>query len=299
MRKARLILLLLAVWLVLGGTAAAEGDVFTLSLDSLAADRLSDPTYQAEYLSSASQYLQVTCTLPQEAEVTLAITSQSTGAMVYQRNYGVCGGAFASDFIYLEGAGAQGAYTVTLQQGDMVVQAPYQHQLMYLTNNRAASAGISLKSLGNGLTDSWVTATLLDLEALNSGALTVPLCASNQYDIGTVTISRNGDSLSVSCALTDPNAIGITSQKLYLISNISLLTSLNDGALSGWAYSVGQDISLASNFAGVRYVLMYMPMRVDYDPNGLPAFWVDPAFMATQQQWLGGLLEQSANSAVG
>lgn len=290
---------ILSALLAFCGVAAAEGDVFTLALDDLAVDRLSDPDYQAKYLSSASQYLQVTCAVPQEAEITVSITSQTTGTMVYQRNYGVCSGGFASDYIYLEGSGAQGAYTVTVQRGSEVIQIPYQHQLMYLTGNRAASAGIAMRSLGSGLSDSWVTGTLLDLDALTNSSMTVPLCASNQYQIGTVTISRSGDLLTVSSALTDSNAVEITSQRLYLISNVSLLTSLSENALSGWAYGLNQDISIAVNFTGVRYVLLYMPMKVDYDPNGLPAYTADPSFMATQQQWLNGLWEQSANSAVG
>ena len=68
---------------------------------------------QGGSVTSDKGYLSVSCPLDTDSRVTMTIRDE-WGSTVYQRDYGVCSGMFASEEVYLPQIGAQTTYRVTL-----------------------------------------------------------------------------------------------------------------------------------------------------------------------------------------
>ncbi|MBQ8536307.1 MAG: hypothetical protein IJ461_02745 [Clostridia bacterium] len=287
------------LWLIAFGGCAAAEEVFVIPANEVQFSRLEDGDYLNSALTAATQYIQITCDLgDQNQEVTLSVHRQTDGKVVHQKNYGVRSGKFRSDEIYLKYSGSETVkYTITLQAGAQQWQFPFYRKLMALSHNTACSYGVRIREAAPGVTKSWPMATVVDLRG---GSHSVPLCASNQYIIGTVNISVSADSLSVQVTPRENIDLTIHNQRVYAITDPGTLTSLDGSALGGQvSFKPGQKISISKDLGGSQYVILYLAMEVSYDPNGLESFSYDPGSVSDQLSMWRQLQQQSGVEAVG
>lgn len=279
---AGLVLLLVAIAVI---PAALAEDAFVIQVDKLDMNRLNDSEYIRENLSAATQYIRVDCALEGSAQVRLQVIRQDTGSVVMDKNYGEVSGTFHSGDIYLKFSGSSTIpYTITLTAGDKTYVFPFNRRLVTLKNNTACTFGVRIKSLDKGLTDAWTMATPLDLEeiaALPGGVKRIDLCASNMYVIGTVSVRVRDGALRVSMQLAEDetaeeSSFEITEQHLFLITSPSDWNSVDPRRLVEQEYEIGVDILLEESLPDTKYVVMYLPMKLSYDPNGLHRFGYNP-----------------------
>ena len=260
--------------------AALAQDAFVIPADKLNLNKLNNSEYVNEHLSAGTQYIRVTYALGGEAEVRLNVKRADTGSVVVDKDYGMVAGNFRSDDIYLKYSGSGTIpYTITLTINDETVSFPFYRRLMLLKNNTACTFGVRIKTLDHSLTDAWPMATPLDLEeiaALPGGTKRIDLCASNMYVIGTVSVRVREGALRVSMQLMDDTGYEIIDQHLYLIPSPSQWDTIDPKLTSLSEYETGVDIPIADNLPDTRYVVLYLPVKLTYDPNGLERFSYDP-----------------------
>ena len=279
---AGLVLLLVAFAAI---PAASAQEVFVIQVDKLDMSRLNDSAYVKEHLSAATQYIRIACALEGTKQVRLKVVQKDTGSVVMDKNYGQVSGTFRSGDIYLKFSGSSTIpYTITLTAGNDTYTFPFHRKLVTLKNNTACTFGVRIKSLDKGLTDAWTMATPLDLEeiaALPGGVKRIDLCASNMYIIGTVTVRVRDGALRVSMQLLEDeneeeSSFEIAEQHLFLIASPSEWNSVDPRRLVEQEYEIGTDILLEESLPGTRYVVMYLPVKLSYDPNGLHRFSYNP-----------------------
>lgn len=274
-------LLVLAASILLALGALAQDSVYVIQADKLDMTKLNDSDYVEENLSAATQYIRVTYALSGASQVKLSVVRADTGTVVLQKNYGQKSGLFKSDDIYLKYSGSGTvAYTITLSVNNTNYTFPFYRKLMVLKNNTACTFGVRIKSLDKSLTDAWTMATPLDLEAIAAtpgGTQRINLCASNMYVIGTVSVRIRDGVLRVSMQLEDEEdgKFEIADQHLYLITSPAQWDTLDPKRTALPEYEIGVDIPLSEELSGVRYVVLYLPMKLTYDPNGLSRFGYD------------------------
>jgi hypothetical protein len=278
---AGLVLMLVALAVIPGALAQ---DVFVIQVDKLDMNRLNDSEYVDENLSAATQYIHVDCVLEGTKQVQLQVVQADTGIVVMDKNYGQVSGTFRSGDILLKFSGSSTIpYTITLTAGDKTYTFPFYRKLVKLKNNTACTFGVRIKSLDNRLTDAWTMATPLDLEeiaAMPGGVKRIDLCASNMYVIGSVTVRVRDGMLRVSMQLdedenVEESSYQISDQHLFLITSPSDWNSVDPKRLVEQEFEIGVDISLADSLPDAKYVVLYMPLKLSYDPNGLKRFNYD------------------------
>ena len=273
------IVLLLVVFMAVPAALAQES--FVIKADKLDMSKLTDDQYIAENLSAATQYIRITYALPGASQVRLKVTQTGTSNVVMDKNYGQVSGTFNSGDIYLKySRSATIAYTVNLTVGDQTYTFPFHRKLMVLKNNSACTFGVRIKQLDKGLTDAWTMATPLDLQeiaALPGGVKRINVCASNMYIIGTVSVRVKDGNLRVSLQLaedstSDKSKFEILDQRLFLITSPLEWNSVDPKRLTESEFQIGTDISLEERLPGVQYAVLYLPIKLTYDPNGLDRF---------------------------
>ncbi len=273
-------LLVLLASILIVSAASADG-TFVIQVDKLDMSKLNDTDYVNEYLSAATQYIRINYALNGTKQVQLKVVQTSSGNVVLDKNYGQKSGTFRSEDIYLKFSSSSTIqYTVFLTVGQDTYTVPFYRRLMVLKNNTACTFGVRIKQLNKRLTDAWPMATPLDLTeiaALPGGIKRIDLCASNMYVIGTVTVRVRDDKLRISLQLmededADERSFQIAEQHLFLITSPSEWNSLDPQRLAENAYEIGVDIDLTESLPNVQYVVLYLPVKLTYDPNGLSRF---------------------------
>lgn len=274
----KLLGLLLAL-MVLLGTAAAQDDVFLVDLAQ---------TAQGTTLASDRSYLCLTC--PADGmDITVTITD-GTGSLVYQRNYGACSGTFRSEDIYLRLNGNETTYSVSLQAGETSYGVYIQRTMPRLTAT-ACAVGLSLQDM-TGATG-WKSATVLDVNALEGGSLTVPLHGNNAYEIGTATFTISGGRLTVSARLNNGVEGSIDASSVQVATTALEAQRLGREDFLGQTAPLEQPIDLQSS----PYAAVLLNLTVSFDPSGVPA---SPTIELEGQRDLWQLMQQhTANEAVG
>lgn len=267
---------------------AAE-DVFTVDAQE-AAGGAWDESYISSSLTSDRSYLRVTCTLDSEAAVTLSIADES-GSLVYQRDHGLCSGKFRSEDIYLRLTGSQTTYQATLWVGDSSYAFPIRRVMPRLTGNAACSVGYPLEYLSGS--DTWKSATLLDVNALSGSSFTVPLHASGAYEIGTVTFRISNGSLTVSAELMEGIDGSIDKSTIYAATTALEAQELGRKSFSGPTGKLNKAIDLM----GAPYVAVYVNLTVSFDPTNVPGS-PDSTLNGQDDLWQR-MQSETANEAVG
>ena len=273
--------LLCVLWMLIGIPAAALAEnAFEIDVDRLDLEQVSDPAYQQAMLTAKTQYIRVSCQVEGEQDVTLCVKRQESGETVYQKSYGPVSGRFQSDEIYLKYTGSETVpYAVILTVGEKHFEFPFFRQLITLTNNTACTYGVRIRDVQPGLTNKWQMATALDLSAvrgLPGGRLEIPVCASDMYVIGTATVRVRDDSLRVTVSFLEGLDITLERQAMYLWTDPGAVSRLWDKSLDKLPrYATGTDVSISGDLGGQERVILYLPMTVTYDPNGLERFSYD------------------------
>lgn len=192
--------------------------------------------------------------------VSLRVSYLGTGDTVFSKSYGECSGSFYSDEIYLKNAGQ---YDIDLTVGDETISFTFNRTLLRLNDNTAYSAGVYLFDEKMG--------TAVDLG--RTGTFSYPLVASNKYEIGTASITVTSDSLTVDYTLNSGVDAQITRDALYVFTDMNELVSLSPSHLSLYrSLPFGEPISIPNTLGGAPYGVIYLPITLSYDPNGLNVF---------------------------
>lgn len=271
------VVLCLLLALPAAAPARAE-DCFTLDIDTLDLDRLNSDDYVAQALSSGAQGIRVRKYISDSSElaapVRLTLRQMNTGSILFDKDYGYQSHLFDSGVLYLPYAGdGVTPYLVTLYVGDYVYALPFMHQQRRLQSNGACTVGPRLRDLDASLANDWFMGTMVDLNELRGGSMSVDLCASNSYLIGTAYLSMSGDSLCVQVDFADSAQVEISQQTLYVVTDCRAFGSAPAHAVGEWV-----------DVGGASSALIYLPMQLSYDPAGLPGFSYDASSSSVQRQ---------------
>ena len=286
--KHKLFLLLMCLLLMLPAGAWA-GNCFTIEVDQLDTNSLNSNDYVARHLSSSAQGLRVRKQLSGNTAVRLTLTEMQGRTLIFDKDYGWQSGTFDSGVIYLPYMGdGTTPYLVTLYAGDMVYGIPYMHLQARLSYNGACTRGVRLRDLSTALDKDWLMGTMLDLNQLRqSGRQTIDLCASNQYIVGTATVSMKGSDLRVEASFHSSANVELHEANVYVVTDCS---AFSNGRFPS-SHSLGEWV----NVGGADTALVYLPMQISYDPSGLSSFWYD----AGQVQSQFGLWNDSCSASGG
>lgn len=276
-------------------TASAQ-DGFTIDIDALDMNSVGDASYIAQHLTAPTQEIRVQKAISDSnelaARVRLTIEQTETSTVIFDKNYGYVSGEFDSGYLYLPYVDNNVIpYLVTLTIEDWTYAVPFMQSQPRLQNNGGCTYGLRMRDYG--LSNSWVMGTMLDLDTLrNQGGTSIPLCASNLYIVGQAAVSVSGDSLSVSLSFTPAADVSISSLNVYLIGNVSALSTVDSSAIGQPAYGEGQSISIA----GMSTALLYLPFTLSYNPTGLPETAdIDTSSLLGNQQALWSANLQASN----
>lgn len=264
----------LCLTLLLGcfSTAQAE-DYFNINIDVLDMDSLNSNEYVTRHLSSQSQGISVSKYISDSSElavpVRLTLVQTDSNTLLFDKDYGYQSGTFDSGVIYLPYVDSRTIpYLVTLYVADYTYAMPFMHLMPRLEYNGASTYGLRLRDIAPGLYTDWLMGTMIDLDALRLGASqSIDICASNAYIIGQANVWMQGDSVCVDTSFYDSANVQINTCSLYMITNCS--EASNGASASQFpAYSLGQSIDVS----GASSALLYMPMQVSYNTDGLSTF---------------------------
>lgn len=273
----RLCALLLCLMLLV--PSALGEDCFTIDVDTLDLDRLKSDDYVAVALSASTQGVRIRKYISSSSEVAAAVrltlTQMDTHTLLFDKNYGYQSGTFDSGVIYLPYVSDSTIpYLVTLYVGDYVYALPFMHQQRRLESNGACTVGVRLRDLDPAQSGDWLMGTMVDLDDLRaSGSCTVDVCASNNYVIGSATISLSGSDLSVQLHFSSAADVELEDAALYVVTDGKVLSDTRASAVDGRV-----DVS------GADSALVYLPMEVSYNPVGLPSFHYNLDEARSQQQ---------------
>ena len=282
----------LLVCLLLLAPAAMAEDCFTIDVDTLNLDRLNSDEYVDAALTSGARGVRIRKSVSASSEVAeavrLTLTQMATQTVLFDKDYGYQSGVFDSGVIYLPYAGdGVSPYLVTLYVGDTVYALPFMHRQARLESNGACTAGVRLRDLDPAQGGDWLMGTMVDLNDLRAcGSMSVDICASNSYVIGTADIRLDGSYLSVNLRFSDAADVQLESASLYVAADGQTL-----GDVSARDLNAGVDVS------GASAALVYVPMRVSYDPSGLPDFQYSQDAAYSQQRLWANAHASSADSA--
>lgn len=281
------LLLCLMLWI----PSALGEDCFTIDVDTLDMDRLNSDDYVSLALSASAQGVRIRKYISQSSEIAatvrLTLTQMDTRTLLFDKDYGYQSGTFDSGVIYLPYvSGATIPYLVTLYVGDYVYALPFMHLQRRMESNSACTAGVRLRDLDPAQSSDWLMGTMVDLDALRrEGSLTVDICASNSYVIGTASIYLNGSELDVDLHFSASADVDLEDASLYVVTDGRVLADTH-----------AHDVDDLINVSGADRALIYLPMELSYDPAGLPVFRHDQKAALTQQQLWNEVHASSAGS---
>lgn len=260
--------------------AGAANGCFVMNVDTLDLSRLNQDAYVQQYLSAQAQGLEVVKQLPEGSvlPVRLSLVRMDAQQLVFDKDYGYQSGTFSSGSLYLPYVGNYTVpYLATLYVGDTVYAIPFMHLQSRLQNNGACTWGAYLYDYHPTLGRDWHMGTMLDLDALRTqGILAVDVCASNSYLIGQANIIMQDGMICVVLNLNQSAGVEVHSQEVYLATDCTRLLAEGFGEPcqpGEWIY-VGDAAS----------ALLYLPMTISYNPDGLPGFHYDLSHGYLEQQ---------------
>ncbi len=266
MKKHLLKGLILLLCLLVMSAAHAE-DSFTINVDGLDLGRLNSDDYVSRHLSSSAQGVRVRKYISDSSElaapIRLTITQMDSRTLVLDKNYGFQSGTFDSGVLFLPyGGDGTTPYLITLYVGDYVYAMPFMQLQRRLHSNSACTVGPRLRDLDSSMGSDWLMGTVLDLNRLRSkGSQTVDVCASNSCLIGTAQVSMQGSSLRVDLSFRSSANVDVLEEPVYVITDGGSIHSAR-------AHGTGEWIDVGS----AQSALLYLPLKLSYDPAGLPSF---------------------------
>ncbi len=271
-------LLLLSLLMLLTVPAALADDVCVIedasSVSAVATDR---------------SYLRVCCPHPGDGPVTLTIRD-AWGGLVYQRDYGVCRGAFRSEDVYLRLDGVTSAYQVTLTCGDSSYQVRVTREQPLLTDSGVYADGLPLSQLTGRRGNKSVV--ILDADVLSGSTLTVPL-VSGDGQLGYVNFTVVDGELVVSADLTVEGRI--EKSTVYVARDAVTAATLGSNHFSGTKTKLNRSVALR----GTPYAAVLVQLTVVYDAGTVQVYLPDPRYLEMQEDLWELMVLTTANEAVG
>ena len=288
----RVFICLLCVMLAGAAPAYAQED-FLIDVDRLDLGRLNSDDYVRSHLSSSAQGIRVRKYVSDSSElaapIRLTITQMDTQKLVLDKDYGYQSGTFDSGTLFLP-YGGEGTtpYLVTLYAGSYVYAMPFMQLQRRLTANSACTVGPRLRDLDSSLGGDWLMGTMLDLERLRSrGSQSVDICASNSYLIGTATVRMDQSRLRVETSFHGSADAEVSQQDVYIVTDANAFHAAR-------AHRTGEWIDVGS----AESALLYLPIRVSYDPTGLSSFHYNASDYAGQfDLWDQNRLSDTQNAS--
>lgn len=272
----------LALFLVCGllifPVCALAGDVYTVGNADTAGPQTVD-----------RNYLCVALSLDEARQVVLSVCD-SADRLMYQRDYGVCAGAFLSEDIYLPLNGGEEEYTVTVALDGSAHSFRVTRVAEQVSANGVCSEGLLLSTLSGARGGK--TVTLLDTDALEGSSETVPLVLDG-VQLGAVTFSVRDGQVSVSADLWVDGRVEKSS--VYVAKDALTAQTLGTSRYTGKKSKLNRSISLS----GTPYAAVLVQLTISYDPTTAVAYQPDPSFLATQEQLWTLMQQTTANEAVG
>ncbi len=263
-----------------------------LAVPALAEDvcTIADATAAAQVTTGCS-YLRVECPLPEETNVVLTVQDE-WGTLIYQRDYGVCAGAFRSRDIHLPVEGETCDYTVTLATGAGEYTFIVTREQPLLTDSAVYAGGMTLSELNGGSTRKY--AVVLDLAELNGRTAAAPLL-SGDAQLGEALFTVKDGVLTVSAVLSAEGQLD--KANVYVATDALTAQTLGAKKFTGTKTRLDREIPLN----GADYVAVMVQLTVSYDPATAqplrPEDWQD-ALDQMRQTWIN-MQTETANEAVG
>lgn len=227
-----------------------------LPLSALAEDVCTVDASAASHVTTDASYLRVECPLPGEASVVLSVRD-AWGEMIYQRDYGMCSGAFRSRDIHLPLEGESCDYTVALNAGDAAYAFTVTRERPLLTDSAVYARGLSLSELNGGSSRKF--AVVLDMDALNQETAVMPM-VSGGMQVGEVYFSVLDGKLTVSASLMADGRID--KANVYVAADALSARTLGTSQFSGMKTRLDRSVNLGN----APYVAVMVQLTVTYDP---------------------------------
>lgn len=245
---------------------------------------------QGGSVTSDKGYLSVSCPLDTDSRVTMTIRDE-WGSTVYQRDYGVCSGMFASEEVYLPQNGAQTTYRVTLSTDSGENSFTVVRVAPRLTDSNVTTAGLPLSDISG--VSSPKKAILLDLSALNNQLPMVVPMVSGDVQLGCVTFTVRNGQLSVSAELTVDGTIDRAA--VYVAKSALSAQTLGTRRFDGKKVGLNKKV----NVDGLGYAAVLVQMTVSYDQDTATPLMPDEDFVQEQTELWDAMQEETVNEAVG
>lgn len=144
-----------------------------------------------------------------------------------------------------------------------------QYKVTWYPHNTICVAGIEFRKVRPELTSKWYNFAAIDLSA--DGVQTFDLVASNKYIIGTVTVTKFGDEVTVDWDLRrqGTNDANFKPEREFLtfFSDLNAVTEVEPDKFEGPTYEFGKPISIANDLGGDTNVLLYICNQATYCNN--------------------------------
>lgn len=252
--------------------AGAESELcFVIDLDTLDMAQVRQADYIAEYLTAPCQGVRVLKWLEgDEAQrARLVVMDQTSGQLLLDKTYDAVEGRFDSGELYLPADAAAATYEITLLLGAQVYAVPYMRAPARLKDNTACTYGLRFSDGNGSLTDSWMMGTLLQLSDFGEGGtMTLPLCASNAYVLGSASVTVSGGQMCVSLSIEPTAQAEVKQAYVYVLDSVRHLTSITPKGIGIAPHALDEWFDVS----GMDGVMLYVPVLLDYSPAGLPGF---------------------------
>ncbi len=165
---------------------------------------------------------------------------------------------------------------------------------IWYPNNTLCVAGLALRDEFPGLTERWYNIVPVDIS--RDGVIDIPLIASDQYLMGTATVTVEGDNVEVTYKLVNGNIFNQSECLHWFTSMEEVTTAFLENPTSNAVF--GMPVSRARDLNGNRVALLFICNRVTYTIplnayGGKPvSFWPNQSIWRSYRDNLRALLAQ-------
>ena len=205
-------------------------------------------------------YVNIKCPVNSPAQVLVSIYAPN-GSLAWQCNYGERSSSFTTDDIYLKLQGSSTVYQAVVSVGSTVYQFPIVREMARLRGNAACTAGYPLSTITGS--DTWQSATILHVSAMEGQKITVPIYASGAYVFGTATMTVKNGALTVSLALANGLDGSIDGAEVRVATDALTAQQLDSKRFNGLTGRTDAPIPLDN----AAYAAVYVRMSVSFDPS--------------------------------
>ena len=244
----RLCLMLLLAALIFCVPALAE-DVCPISGSALSSGVTTD-----------CSYVNINCPVTAPAQVQVSIYAPN-GSLAWQCNYGEKGSSFTTDDIYLKLQGSSTVYQAVVSVGSTVYSFPITRTMARLSGNAACTAGYPLRAITGS--DTWQSATILHVSAMEGQKISVPIYASSAYTLGTATMTVHNGALTVSLTLANGLDGSIDGAEIRIATDALTAQQLDSKRFGGITGRADTPIPLGN----ADYAAVYVRMSVSFNPS--------------------------------